>query len=129
MANKESEGLEDNKTTVEDVLTRWNEVLRAVTNMVSRDQTIVRILVISFVVDILFTIFIGFGAIHLHDLSNQYQIISCHAGNSFRTSDKGSWENLLRILTPKHPTSSWYKFVNTFQKDLNKTYASRSCKL
>jgi hypothetical protein len=121
--------LEDKQTTVEEVLSRWNDVLHAITDIVTRDRTIVRILVFSFIVDILLTVFIGFGAVHLHDISNQYQILSCHSGNSFRSATKGSWEDLLRILTPKNPTVGWYKFIHSFQLDLNKTYAPRNCKL
>lgn len=119
--------LEIKKTTIEDVLSRWNDVLHAVTDSVTRNRKITVILVFSFIIDILLTLFIGFGAIHLHDINAQSQLIACHSANSFRISEKTLWEHVLAITTPKHPTPAQLKVLYSFQHYLNKAMALRSC--
>lgn len=119
--------LEIKKTTIEDVLSRWNDVLHAVTNVAIRNRKVTIILVFSFIIDILLTLFIGFGAIHLHDINSQAQLIACHSANSFRISEKTLWEHVLAITTPRHPTPAQLKVLYSFQHYLNKTMALRNC--
>jgi hypothetical protein len=130
MAKKVSnQDLEDKKATVEEVLSRWNEVLHALTGSFNREQIIRKLLVASFIADILFTMFIWFGAIHLHDISNHYQMIACNSDNQLRTADRAMWEYALKAIRPMHPHAGWYRFDNAFQRELRLTLAPKSCKL
>lgn len=120
--------LEENEVTIGEVLSRWNEVLHAVSNSVTNNQKVIKILVISFVFDILFTLLIAFGAITLHDTTHQYIIDTCHSTNAFKTADKKIWEYVLSVDSANNQNPNTKKELINFEKYLDTVMAPKTCK-
>jgi hypothetical protein len=127
MDNKNLDEIRSMEAAAEDVLIKWDEILHAITNISIKNQRIIKILGISFIIDIIFTIFISFGIVHFHDLSIQEQILTCRSTNAVRINDKAIWKQAFTIITPQNPSTSQLRKLQNFQNYLNRTITTRDC--
>jgi hypothetical protein len=112
--------------TPEEMFTNWEVILRYVSKSVERGGKILRVLMVSFLLDILLTVGIGYDTVHLHTLTQQQAVATCVSGNRAREDNRHLWDYVLNLIDKNGKPS---QAVLGFEKYLNKATAQRDCKL
>lgn len=103
------------------------DVLRDTARVAFRDQWRVVSITIALVLDVIFTVAIGYGAVHLHDISQEAQRVSCVDGNRLRSNEKALWEYVFEKIEPAHPTSLQIQAFKAFDAELDRAMKLRDC--
>jgi hypothetical protein len=103
-------------------------VLRILGRYALGNRKFIGFLLVSLILDIVFTAAIGYGAVHLHTVSQQAAIQSCEYGNKFRKNDKQLWEVFLREIKHEHPTIRQERIQIAMHKQVDITMSQRKCK-
>jgi hypothetical protein len=112
------------ESTLPETLTRWEEVLNAMARLVLRDRMMVRVLVLSLILDVCLTVGIGYGAVHLHTVSVDAQRAACLSGNQARADNRRLWEDVISLSNSNHSANST---IVEFEKYLNAATKPRIC--
>lgn len=87
-----------------------DDVLKIVAKFVVRDRKLVKVLFVSFLLDILLTVGIGYGAVHLHTVTQQQAMTTCLSGNTARAANKHLWDELISLSKVKTPSPALLQF-------------------
>jgi hypothetical protein len=102
-------------------------ILRDTSRKSYRNAALLRWVIPALVVDIVLTFGAVDLAVHLHDISQEAQKVSCIDGNHLRASEERLWVYVFEKIEPAHPTASQKVAFDAFYHYLNKSLKTRDC--
>jgi len=109
--------------TAKEMFGNWEVALKNNSKDVQRGKKYFRILIVSFVLDVLFTVAIGYGAVHLHTVTQQAAIATCESGNVARANNRQLWDYVISLNGDVKPSQALLRF----ETYLDKATAPRDC--
>jgi hypothetical protein len=105
-----------------------DEVVKINAQMTRTNTRVIRALVISFLIDIILTVIIGYGVNELHTVTTHAEYSACVAGNKTRSDETQLWNYVFSKFEPTHPTVQQRQAFSLFEAQLNRDLKLRNCK-
>jgi len=109
--------------TPEELFGNWEVALKQNAKSVYRGKKLMRILLVSFLIDIFLTCGFFYNTAQTHEAIQRAAISTCISGNHARYDNRQLWDTVIQLSHVKQPS----KTLIEFEKYLQKATTPRDC--